>query len=131
LEGRIPEKQPEGEVTPERRLEQELAVMALDTAKRQLEIAPRRLAWLLASPAVLGGLLLIFVVIAWGVLEYLEPSGTTSTSLVVGALLVLVPAALATLRGTSAPEHAQQVFEQVESLIKPESARDEDERLGG
>jgi hypothetical protein len=101
--------------------ERELALVAaaireVEKARKELALA-RRIAWLVASPAVLGGMLLIFVVVAWGFLDLVEASGTTSAALVVAALLVLVPAVLAALRRTTAAEHAQQVFEQVEVLL--------------
>ena len=90
----------------------------LGAFREQLDVG-RRLAWLIASPAVLGGLLLIFVVVTWGFLDVVEPSGTTSTALVVGALLVLVPARMAALRqDRTAADHAQGVYDAVKSILE-------------
>lgn len=106
----------------------EFALEVLDAARLELNTARARLAWLVASPAVLGALMLIFIVVAWGVFDLVEPSGTTSTAIVVGAVLVLLPAALATLRGTTAAEQAQAVFEHTEELFKPSGEMDADGR---
>jgi hypothetical protein len=91
---------------------------------RDLRIA-RRLVWLVASPPVLGAGLLIFVVLAWAIFDRVGPSGTTSTALVVAALLILVPAALATLRGKTTVEHAQDVFQLAEAVVNPPPKPDE------
>jgi hypothetical protein len=96
-----------------------VADVAVEIARDQFYAAPKRIAWLVASPAVLGALLLIFIVVAWGFSDVVEPSGTTSTALIVAGVLVLVPAVLAALRGTKASEHAQQVFELAENVIQP------------
>jgi hypothetical protein len=78
-----------------------------------------RFAWLVASPAVLGAALIIFVALGWGASGLIESSGTTSTALIVGALLVLVPAVLAALQRTTATQHAEQMFEHAESVLSP------------
>jgi hypothetical protein len=90
-----------------------------EVAARELDRMPTRFVWLVASPVVLGSVLLIFVGFAWGVFKSIGPSGTTSTALVVGALLVLVPAVLAAWQKENAAEYAQRVFDQAESVVNP------------
>lgn len=90
-----------------------------EVAERELDRMPKRFVWLVASPVVLGSAILIFVVLAWAVFKLIDASGTTSTALVVGALLVLVPAVLAAWQKENAAEYAQRVFDQAESVVSP------------
>jgi hypothetical protein len=100
------------------RTEDQVGRELLALAVREFAATRTRFAWLVASPAVLGAVLLIFAVAAWAS-GLVEPSGTTSTALVVSTLLVLVPSFLAAWRGTTAETHAHQVFKQAEAFLKP------------
>ncbi len=57
------------------------------------------------------------MVAALGVFDLVEGSGTTSTALLLGGALVLVPAALAAWRATSSEDHAQEVFKAVQDIL--------------
>jgi hypothetical protein len=92
---------------------------AAERSGRELQRTGRRFVWIVASPVVLGAALLIFLVIAWGVFDLIGSSGTTSTALIVSALLVLVPGVLAAWQGKTATEHAEQVLVHAENVLNP------------
>jgi hypothetical protein len=91
-----------------------------DAGRAILSSGAARLPYLLAaSPVVLGALLLAFLVVEWGIFDDVESSGTTATAFIVAAVLILVPAILAALRGKDAEEHAAQVFHGFMDVLEP------------